>query len=77
VSLLEPEHLMLYTNLSFDDLPEEVKPMVVGNDRVVSHPASAEWLATITTCCHCGGPLPEGCRYLCEGCRVRPGWRWR
>jgi len=29
-----------------------------------------QWLSPATTCCLCGGPLPEGRHYICTGCAI-------
>jgi hypothetical protein len=60
--------MIVQGSLSFDDLPEAMKPMVAGNDRVVNHLATPEYLARLTTCCLCGFDMAPERRYLCEKC---------
>jgi hypothetical protein len=52
-------------------LTEEEKAAVEVGDRRRNTLATPEFLASLVTCCVCGGPLPAGCRYLCEACRDR------
>lgn len=37
-------------------------------ERVPNTRATPKFLATLTTCCLCGGPMPTGNRYLCVEC---------
>jgi hypothetical protein len=61
------DHLCGQQTFLAPDEDEEKQAVEVG-DRRRNTPATPEFLATLTTCCVCGGPLPGGRRYLCAGC---------